>query len=130
MWWVLWSLAVFGPMSPGEEEAAPWLGRYASGPEKIGFRWDAGLVYDHGKIAIPVDGEWHETVPEFIVRHRVRFVAERGVLILEESHDASEPWRYEFRLDEDRRRIQKFSISDDGETLVRTFERVDSPGGR
>jgi len=127
MWWLLCLLLA---PSPSRAEIEPWLGRYAAGPETIGFRWDGGLIYEHGHIEIPVDGEWHVTVPEFFVRHRVSWLPEKKALRLEESHDRSQPWRYELRRDGER--IIKVSLSggpDGGEVVVRTFERL-HPKGR
>lgn len=110
---------------PERADVEDWLGTYTSGPETIAFRWEDGLVYDHGNIAIPVDGEWHVTVPEFYVRHRINWIADRGVLRLDESHDESTPGRHEFRLDDNR--IMKVSLTDgEGEVVVRVFERSES----
>jgi len=123
MWWLV--CLVLAP-NPSLTDAEPWLGRYVAGPETIAFRWgDDGLIYHHGNIVIPVDGEWHITVPEFFVRHRMTWLADKGALRLEESHDASEPWRHELRLDGER--LVKVSLSggaDGGEIVVRTYEKI------
>lgn len=119
MWWLL---ALLVAPSPSLSEAGAWLGRYRAGPETVGFRWEEALVYDHGNISIPVDGEWHETVPEFAVRHRVTWVAERGVVLLEETHDRSHPWRYELRLDRDAGHLLKVAVEGE-ESIVRTYVR-------
>ena len=65
------------PANPDRHEVESWLGTYSAGPETIAFAWDEGLVYHHGNIAIPADGEWHLSVPEFYVRHRVTWLEER-----------------------------------------------------
>ncbi|GMR23526.1 MAG: hypothetical protein BMS9Abin37_1965 [Acidobacteriota bacterium] len=122
MWWL--ACLLLAP-NPSPTDAAPWLGRYVAGPETIAFRWDDGLVYHHGNIVIPVDGTWHVTVPEFFVRHRVTWLPEKKALRLEESHDESQPWRHELRLDGER--LVKVSLSggsDGGEIVVRTYEKV------
>ena len=110
-----------------EDDVRSWLGRYADGVDEIAFEWNEGLVYRHGNITIPVDGEWHITVPEFYVRHRVRWLLERRVLVLEESHDDSEPWVYELRLMADGERVAKVSPSEGtggSELTVKTYHRV------
>lgn len=105
------------------DEAEPWLGRYAAGPEVIAFRWEEdGLVYVHGNIIIPVDGEWRETVPEFIVRHRATWLAEENAVLLEETHDRSAPWRYELRLDPETGRLRKWTDQGGEMVVVRTYE--------
>lgn len=119
MWWLVLLLAGTGPTLA---EAEPWLGEYAAGPERIGFRWEGSLLYDHGGIAVPADGQWHETVPEFVVRHRVTWVKERQVFVLEETHDRSQPWRYELRLDRETGRLSKVSVQGE-ENVVRTYVR-------
>ena len=115
-------LAAFGPE---RHEIEPWLGRYVAEPETIAFRWEEdGLVYDHGNIAIRVDGMWHVTVPEFFVRHRVTWLSEAGAMLLEESHDESAAWQHELRLDGDL--LVKVSLSggsDGGEVIVRSYEK-------
>ncbi len=126
---MVWLLLVFLAPNPTRAEIEPWLGRYVSGPETIGFHWDDGLVYEHGRIEIPVDGAWHVTVPEFFVRHRLTWLPEKGAFRLEERHDRSRPWRHELRLDGDR--IVKVSLSggaDGGEVVVRTFKRIPRKG--
>ena len=126
MWWLAWLLFLPGPDAA---EAKPWLGRYVAGPETIAFRWtDDGLVYDHGNIAIPVDGEWHLSVPEFHVRHRATWLPESSAIRLEESHDESRPWRHELRLSDGS--IEKVSLdggADGGDVVVRVFEREGAP---
>ena len=110
---------------PDKSEVEPWLGRYVAGPETIGFRWEDGLVYDHGNIEIPVDGKWHVTVPEFLVRHRMTWLSDKDAFLLEESHDRSEPWQHELRRDGTR--VIKVSLSggsDGGEVIVRTYEKL------
>ena len=123
MWWL--ACLLLAP-NPSLSEAESWLGRYVAGPETIAFCWkDDGLVYHHGNIVIPVDGEWHATVPEFFVRHRVTWLPEKRALRLEESHDESRSWRHELRLDGER--LAKVSLSggsDGGEIVVRTYEKV------
>ena len=124
MWWLLILMLQVTPAGPERSEVESWLGRYQAGPESIAFLWEDGLVYHHGHIAIPADGEWHVTVPEFYVRHRVSWLAKRRVILLEESHDASPPWRHELRFDNER--IVKVSLSggpEGGEIVVRTFEK-------
>jgi len=124
MVWLACLFLLASPSSPTEQEAAPWIGSYRSGPETIAFRWENGLIYDHGNISIPVDGEWHVTVPEFYVRHRVSWLPEVRSLRLDESHDDSAPWQHELRLDGSR--ISKVSLtggSDGGEIVVRVFRK-------
>ena len=118
-------LALFLFLSgPSEEQATPWLGSYRAGPEIIAFRWDDGLVYHHGNMPIPVDGEWHITVPEFAVRHRATWLAETGTIRLDESHDDSQPWSHELRLAGVE--LTKVSLTggrDGGEIVVRRFAK-------
>ena len=113
--------------TPTREDVAPWLGSYEAGVDVITLRWEAGLVIELGNVVVPVDGEWHETVPEFVVRHRVSWDSDRRLLHLEERHDRGRPWRYELKLDESRERLLKFS-PDEGSggkgALVRTYRRV------
>jgi len=122
MWWLFLLLAAFGPE---RYEIEPWLGPYVAGPETIAFHFaEDSLVYDHGNISIRVDGEWHVTVPEFFVRHRVTWLSEKGAVLLEESHDESAPWRHELRLDGEL--LVKVSLpdgSDGGEVVVRAYEK-------
>jgi len=120
-----WLLALLLAPTPSSKDAEPWLGRYVSGPESIAFCWDGGLVYHHGNIVIPVDGQWHVTVPDFFVRHRLTWLDGENAIRLEESHDESEPWRHELRLEGER--IVKVSMtggSNGGEVVVRTFEKM------
>ena len=122
MWWLLGLVLLPGPARPDIE---PWLGRYVAGPETITFRWEDGLLYDHGNIEIPVDGRWHVTVPEFDVRHRMTWLPEKDAFLLEESHDRSRPWQHELRRDGER--LSKISLtggSDGGEVVVRIYEKV------
>ena len=112
---------------PSKADVEPWLGRYVSGVETVAFEWDGGFVYHHGNIMIPVDGDWHVTVPEFHVRHRATWLAETRAVLLEESHDDSEPWRHELRLDDGASQLVKLSMtggSDGGEVVVRTYDRL------
>lgn len=121
MRWVVWLLVA---LSPSKLDVEPWLGHYAAGPETIAFCWQDGLVYHHGNVVIPVDGDWHVTVPEFHVRHRATWLDGMDALRLEESHDASRPWRHELRRDG--ARIVKVSLTggtDGEEAVVRTFEK-------
>ena len=125
MWWLACLLLAPNPSQSGAE---PWLGCYTAGPETIAFRWndDLGFVYHHGNIEIPVDGEWHVTVPEFYVRHRITWLTDTNALRLEESHDESKPWRHELRLDGER--LVKISLTggaDGGEVVVRSYEKVE-----
>ena len=102
MWWL--ACLLLAP-NPSPSDAEPWLGRYVFGPETVAFRWNdgLGLVYHHGNIVIPVDGQWHVTVPEFFVRHRVTWLADKGALRLEESHDESKQRaRHEREQEEER----------------------------
>lgn len=115
------------PAIPDRHEVENWLGTYTAGPETIAFAWNQGLVYHHGNIAIPADGQWHLSVPEFYVRHRVSWIAERRVILLEESHDASPAWRHELRLDGDR--LTKVALdggTGGGEVVVRVFMREEN----
>ena len=127
MWWL--ACLLLAP-NPSQSDVAAWLGRYTAGPETIAFRWDTelGFVYHHGNMAIPVDGAWHVTVPEFYVRHRVTWLAERNALRLEERHDESQPWRHELRLlNKGGDRLEKVSLSggpENGEVVVRTYDKV------
>ena len=110
---------------PSRGEVEPWLGRYVAGPEHIAFRWQEGLVFELGKIVIPANGEWHETVPEFIVRHRVSWDREGERFILEERHDEGAPWRYELKLSTEGDQLLKFALREDGSRgdLIRRYER-------
>ena len=123
MWWLFAGLLLLP--GPSRSQIEPWLGRYVAGPESIAFRWENGLVYEHGNIAIPVDGAWHVSVPEFVVRHRVTWNPDKQAFLLEESHDRSEPWQHELRRDGER--LKKVSLTegpDGGEVVVRTYEKV------
>ena len=118
--------------APGltREDIEPWLGAYVSDAETITFSWRDGLLFQMDLIEIPVDARWHETVSTFAVRHRARWIAERGVLVFQEQHnyvalDAEQDagWRYEFRLNRATHEIQKILLANQTETVVRVYRR-------
>lgn len=104
-----------------------WLGTFAAGAERLSLAWEAGgLCLQVGAIAIPVDGEWHETVPTFAVRHRATWIATRAVLAVDEQHNRGAHWRHELRLDAGGERLRKVVIDAAGgaERVQRTYTRV------
>ena len=67
---VAWKPAAAQHHPPAVAEVECWLGRFEAGPETIEFTWTDGLTFRLGNVVAPVDGEWHETVSTFAVRHR------------------------------------------------------------
>lgn len=115
---------------PTHTAAAPWLGRFAAGDETVALSWQGGLVLELGRIRVPVDGCWHETVATFAVRHRASWLSGRGAVGLEERHDEGHVWRYWLRLDAGGETLVKSvwseTPSEPGEDapVVRRFHRV------
>ncbi len=115
------------PELPFRRDVEPWLGRFAAGADTLTFRWDDGLVADLGEITVAVDGRWHETVETFAVEHRLTWDPQRDTVTLEERHNEGAHWRYELRLVDDGRRLEKRELpgpDGDGGTLVRVYRRL------
>ncbi|MEW6320499.1 MAG: hypothetical protein AB1635_05365 [Acidobacteriota bacterium] len=120
-------LASAGRQGPARPAVEAWLGVFEAGPERVALVWtDEGLRLELGQVAVPVDGQWHETVPTFFVRHRATWVATRHVIEVEEQHNLGALWRFELRHEVSGRRLLKVAPAAGGnpERVLRTLLRV------
>ena len=118
--------------APKRSAVESWLGKFAAGNERLALSWNDQLILGLGAVQIPVDGQWHETVATFAVRHRASWLPEHGALGLEERHDEGHAWRYWLRLDAGGEILIKTPWPepglDDAVSVLRRFRRTNSTG--
>lgn len=86
----------------------PWLGTFERRPERVARLWISdGRQLGLGRVIVPVDDGWHETVLTFFVRYRAVWLAARQVLLVEERHNLGPVWRFEVRPAPDGQRLLK-----------------------
>ena len=109
---------------PTRQEAEPWLGSFRFGPETVVLTWEGELILLLDKLRVPVDGEWHDTVPTFAVRHRASWAEDGSEIQLNEQHNLGSHWHYSYALSEDRKRLHKSVETGGSWQVVRTYERL------
>lgn len=129
LWAGLTAVVWEGSEGPKRHEVQGWLGVFQAGPEQVEMTWQQGLRLRLDRITIPVDGQWHETVPTFAVRHRAEWVPSKGWIEVSEQHDHGALGRYRLELAAQGSRLIKtvFATENGGqEVQLRQFLRLRS----